>query len=264
MRLALISDIHANYPALRAMLEVLDEMEIDNWLCLGDLVGYGPQPEECISEIRQREIPCLLGNHDSAVLDFMPLIAFKEPNRSLLEQTKGLLSRESLSFLKKCQLVMSSKDLESKSGSGSGNGNGSGSGRATWLAAHASPDEPAAWTYLDSAVKCREVLQQFNEYDFIFVGHTHCPAMIAEKLGVITMKKGNRYMLNPGSIGQPRDGDERPSAMIIDTDEFEYQKIRVEYDVEETLAAYKPLGISQKNARRLLKLKKKKSKWWFF
>lgn len=257
MRLALISDVHANYPALKATLELLDEMEIDEWLCLGDLVGYGPQPEECVSEIRQREIPCLLGNHDSAVLDFMPLAAFREPNRSVLEQTKKMLSNENRSFLKKCPLVLSSTNS-------SGNSDDVDKGDYSWLAAHSSPDEPAEWTYLDSAPKCRSILQQFDDYDFIFVGHTHCPAMIAEKLGVITMKRGNRYMFNPGSIGQPRDGDERPSAMIIDTEKFEYEKIRVDYDVEETLAAYKPLGISQNNARRLLKLKKKKSKWWFF
>ena len=257
MRLALISDIHANYPALTAMLEKLDQMDIDNWLCLGDLVGYGPQPEACVSEIRQRNIPCVLGNHDSAAVDFMPLMAFKEPNRSLLKQTKQLLSRESQSFLKNCNLLLKSDDTHTSDDS-------TGEEQYSWLAAHASPLEPATWPYLDSAAKCRDVLEQFENYDFIFVGHTHCPAMLAHKLGVITMKRGNRYMFNPGSIGQPRDGDERPSAMVIDTDKFEYQKIRVEYDVEETLEAYKPLGISEADARRLLKLKKKKSKWWFF
>mgnify|MGYP006442944775 CR=1 FL=1 len=272
MKLALISDIHANYPALKASLDVLDDKKIDQWLCLGDLVGYGPFPEQCIEEIRTRKIPCLLGNHDASMVGKMPFEVFKEPNRSLLMQTRELLDQDSINFFQKMPLTLDSEtinnnaELKSDEDENEDKDKGRqhlGNKPIQWLAAHASPIEPYRWNYLDSAIKCRKVLKEFPKYDALFVGHTHRPAFLPEKIGTFGMKKGQRYMFNPGSIGQPRDNDERSSVMVIDFHNYEYENIRIEYDVDETLKGYKRFGISQKKGRRLLKLKKKSSFWWF-
>ena len=256
MKLALISDIHGNYPALKAALEQLDNLSIDAWLCLGDLVGYGPFPEECVTEIRKRNIPTLMGNHDAGVVGRMPLEAFKEPNRSVLEASQSMLSEENLSFLKQMPLMLTSDEFSQASGEQI-------SFAYPWLATHASPVEPGKWEYLDSAIRCREVLQEFPAYDFIFVGHTHRPALVPDKLGTFGMKKGNRYLMNPGSIGQPRDEDKRSSIMVLDMENYRYENIRIDYNVEDTIEGYKAMGISKRHARRLLNLKKKSSFWWF-
>ena len=137
MKLALISDIHANTEALKAVLSKLDELAPDKIICLGDLVGYGPFPNECIELIRQREIPVVLGNHDAAITGAQSLDLFRDPNRSLLKWTIDQITPENFSFLKELPLTLNFDN---------------------WIAAHASPSDPHKWPYMDSAVKCRKLV----------------------------------------------------------------------------------------------------------
>ncbi|MEX0685568.1 MAG: metallophosphoesterase family protein [Balneolales bacterium] len=231
MKLGIISDIHANLPALKVCLKKLDELNVEKIICLGDMVGYGPYPNECCDIIRDRNIPTVLGNHDGAITGAVPLRTFREPNHSLLKWTHKIITPENKAFLNSLNLTLTDGE--------------------NWLATHSSPIDPTRWVYLDSATACREVLKKV-EQDIIFVGHTHKPAVIAEKFGVLSVKPGQRYVINPGSIGQSRDSDHRASFSVMDTNEFKYENFRLDYSVQETLDHYMTIGFSEKQGKIML------------
>jgi predicted phosphodiesterase len=232
MRLALISDIHANLPALRATLTQLDGLGYDDILCLGDLVGYGCQPRECLDLIAGRGIVSLLGNHDAGVAGTLTLNHFREPNRSVIRRTAEMLTDEQIAYLKGLPLTADGFD-------------------GLWTAAHASPVNPAAWAYLDTARRCREVLDRVPE-TFVFAGHTHVPGVVANEIGVFGIRPGHRYVINPGSVGQPRDGDRRASAGIFDFEAYTWIPVRAEYDTAAALEGCGDLGLTRETARKLL------------
>lgn len=234
MKIALISDIHANLAALEAILKHLDAQAPDAVFCLGDLVGYGPQPNEVIDIIRARNIPCVEGNHDAGVTGRMPLDHFREPNRSVIAWTRANITPENLAFLRSQELTKS-VDLSD----------------LRILLVHSSPVEPHKWHYLNSAVKCRAVLEQVPQ-DLVCVGHTHIPGLVADELGVIGMERGYRYVVNPGAVGQTRDEDTRAAYAILDLDAFTCTFHRVSYLIEETLDAYRVMGVDRATAKRLL------------
>jgi putative phosphoesterase len=234
MKIALISDIHANLAALEAILKHLDAQAPDAVFCLGDLVGYGPQPNEVIDIIRARNILCVEGNHDAGVTGRMPLDHFREPNRSVIAWTRSNISPENLAFLKSQELTRS-VDLSD----------------LRMLLVHSSPVEPHKWHYLNSAVKCRAVLEQVP-HDLVCVGHTHIPGLVADELGVIGMERGYRYVVNPGAVGQTRDEDTRAAYAILDLEAFTCTFHRVSYLIEETLDAYRVMGVDRATAKRLL------------
>lgn len=236
MKLALISDIHANLAALEAVLHHLDAQAPDAVYCLGDLVGYGPQPNEVIDIIRARNIPCVEGNHDAGATGHMPLEHFREPNRSVIDWTRKNLTPTNLAFLKSLPLTI---DVNTT--------------HHSLLTTHASPIEPHKWHYLNSAVKCRKVLETVSA-DIVCVGHTHIPGLVANELGVFGMEKGYRYVLNPGAVGQSRDEDPRAAYAILDLDAFTCTFHRVSYPVSETLDAYRALGMDTATGMRLLHL----------
>lgn len=240
MRIALISDIHANLPALNAVMAHIDRLAPDLILCMGDLVGYGPQPFECLETIRSREIPCVLGNHDAAACGKMTLSFFREPNRSLLQWTSDHISASDAAWLRHLPLTIASSDL--------------GDDSQHWLMCHASPVHPEQWQRLDSAITCRKVLGSVP-YRYVFAGHTHIPSLIANELGVLGIEPEFRYWVNPGAVGQSRDSDPRASFGLLNTDAPSYQHIRVPYDVALTLSAFHDIGIDPPVARKLLNLK---------
>lgn len=241
MKLALISDIHANLAALEAVLKHIDAQSPDAIYCLGDLVGYGPQPNETMDLIRARNIPCVEGNHDAGVTGRMPLEHFREPNKSVITWTRTHISAENLDFLRSLELTMSLAIPVS----------GQSTSASSVLIAHSSPVEPQRWHYLNSAVKCRAVLEQVSD-DFVCVGHTHIPGIVANELGVIGMERGFRYVVNPGSVGQTRDEDTRAAYAILDLSTFTCTFHRVSYLIEETLDAYRAMGIDRATAMKLL------------
>ncbi len=231
-RIALISDPHANLPALRAVVKTLEKEKPDIWLCLGDLVGYGPYPSECIDLIRHKGMLCIKGNHDAGVINELTLKHFRDPNRTLIAKTRELITDEQFSWLRELPLTIE-KD--------------------NWIAAHASPMEPSSWKYVESAFTAREILK-FIKVPLCFVGHTHKPAIVSDSFGAVKFRKGTKFLINPGSVGQSRDGDYRASCALIDTDEWTYSNFRVDFDLEEVLTGLMKLGFSRSDAYHMMKL----------
>ena len=231
-KIALISDVHGNYPALEAVIKELEQENPDLWICLGDLVGYGPHPAEVIDEVISRKILCVMGNHDAGVTRALSLDHFRYPNKRLLKLTRNKLSGEHLEWLRNLPLTIKSNDN-------------------SWIAAHASPVEPENWEYLNSAIRIREILEDI-ESDFCFTGHTHIPGLVSDTIGMNTLKKGHKYFINPGSVGQPRDGDWRASCGILDIKKLTYKNIRVSYNINPVIADLENMGFSASEAERLI------------
>ena len=231
-KIALISDVHANIEALKRVIDTLEKESPDIWVCLGDLVGYGPSPNEVIDLIRQREFVCVLGNHDAGVIGKVPLRHFRNPNRSLIEKTKEILKKEHLEWLESLSFIQKNDN---------------------WIAVHASPIEPEKWMYLNSAMTARTILNDLEE-DLCFVGHTHKPVLVSNKLGVNTFKKGYKYLINPGSVGQSRDEDYKSSCCIVDTDNYVYKNYRVDFPIDPVMSGLMKMGFSKSESRQMLRI----------
>lgn len=233
-KIAVISDIHGNYPALKATLEVLDKENPSIWICLGDIVGYGPNPSECINEIMNRNMVCIMGNHDAGVTGMLSLKHFRDPNRKLIELSRKLITKEQNQWLKSLPLTVED-------------------GKGEWLAVHASPDRPSKWEYLNSAIKMRSLFKDLKQR-ICFVGHTHQPALVSDTLGVNEFLPNHQYFINPGSVGQSRDGDHRSSCAILDLENNTYKNLRVEFELSKVLSDLENLGFSVKEAEYLMKV----------
>lgn len=231
-KIALLSDIHGNLSALKNVIEVLKERKPDIWICLGDIIGYGPFPSECIDLVIEMDMICVKGNHDAGVTGEVSLKHFRNPNRKLIEDTKMELSKEQIDWLRKLPYEVEGEN---------------------WMAVHASPEKPEKWEYVESAFRARNLLGKLN-FDLCFLGHTHKPALVSNQLGVNKYVAGYKYIVNPGSVGQSRDGDYRASCCFIDTENFLYKNIRVEFDQEENLSALMKRGFTRKEAHHLLRI----------
>jgi len=238
MRILVLSDIHANLPAFDAVLA--DAGTVDAVWCLGDVVGYGPDPNECIARIRDLpNLICLLGNHDAAALGRLDLSSFNREARLSAEWMQGQLTVESLSFL-------SSRPEREVT-------------RFVTLS-HGSPRNPV-WEYL---LDTHTAWLNFDHFDttFCFVGHTHLPVAYfaqPDDTGVewrlikadetVTLKQ--RAILNPGSVGQPRDHDPRAAYAIFDPDALTWEAHRVSYDIASVQKRIQEAGLPPRHALRL-------------
>lgn len=231
-KIAVVSDIHGNIEALQKVIKCAEKEAPDEWLCLGDLVGYGPNPNEVIEVVREKEMLCVLGNHDAGICDRISLDHFTNPNKKLIQKSIKLVSNENISWIKTLPLIIERDD---------------------WIAAHASPIEPGKWKYLESAFVVRDILQKLSNR-LIFVGHTHKPALVADRIGVKEFNSENKFLINPGSVGQSRDEDFRASYSIVDTDENTYKNFRIEYEIDPVISNLMRLGFSGSESNRLLRL----------
>lgn len=218
MHILVISDIHANLMALDAVIQ--DAGVVDGVWCLGDIVGYGPDPNECITRVRQLPgLVCVLGNHDAAMIDQIDLAAFNEDARLSIERLGPTLSEESREFL---QQLPEAKVCDGIT------------------LVHGSPRNPV-WEYiLDTATAKRCFKSLATPYGFI--GHTHVPVVFQlakpeGKVQIQLLQSGDKLqldgpaMLNPGSVGQPRDHNPYASYALFDTQEKTWENHRVFYDV---------------------------------
>ena len=239
MRILIISDVHANYTALEAVLH--DAGQVDETWCLGDVVGYGPDPNACVEELR--EIPmltCLLGNHDVAAIGKMPFQSFNGDARRSLIWLEKVLAPSNADFLR--SLPENPKV------------------RGDVTMAHGSPRDPV-WEYIINTLSARLNFDYFDT-SFCFVGHSHiqCMFLLDEQRDRITLdappigepfELTKRAILNPGSVGQPRDRDPRAAYAIFDPDARTWEARRVEYDVAEVQERIRQAKLPEKHALRL-------------
>ena len=233
MRFAILSDIHSNLPALEKALSIIKEKSVDTIYCLGDIVGYGGQPNECIGFIREKSSVCVLGNHDCAVINSSEIQYLPPEGRIAAQWTQKVLTQENRNFLSqlryKCELDI-----------------------ATLV--HASPKDPENWTYV---MDLDEAAIQFRYFStrFCFIGHSHIPSVCGEDLRTMQLIKGStmRFLMNVGSIGQPRDGNPQLSFGILDTDAWSFEIIRAEYDISQAARSIIDAGLPPVLADRLFK-----------
>ncbi len=238
MRVAVISDIHGNAPALDAVLADVDEQAPDAIWCLGDLVGYGAQPNECVRTVRDRAGVCLLGNHDMSVLGRLDLDDFTRDAAAAARWTQTLLGEEERAFLESLEPQSRQPGAE---------------------LFHASARDPV-WEYVLSEDAALASLRVTTE-PIVLVGHSHVPlALLQTEDGLrgglaaggaeIDLGAG-RWLLNPGSVGQPRDGDPRAAWLLLDTAAGEASFHRRAYEVEAAQAAIRVAGLPEGLATRL-------------
>ena len=230
MRIAIISDVHGNLEALEMALWILSEKKYDELVCLGDIVGYGANPNECLTLIRKNTDHILLGNHDEASLDLAQTDAFNPYAKAAAVWTNDELTDENKSFLGKLPYTLELDGV---------------------LFVHASPYQPHEWHYIISPGDARDNFIHFTT-QVCFVGHSHVPAIFSEDVWSKEVVRDKKFIVNVGSVGQPRDGDPRLSCGLFDTKEWKYENIRSEYDVMKASEKIRKAGLPRALADRIL------------
>ncbi|MGH2954146.1 MAG: metallophosphoesterase family protein [Solirubrobacterales bacterium] len=244
MRLAILSDIHANLPALEAVLAEVEGAGVDDVWCLGDVVGYGADPDECTQVVAERCSLCLVGNHDLAVLDALDISTFSPAASAAVRWTREVISDEAIEYLRSLEPADESREVSLY---------------------HASPRDPV-WEYVlwpDQAAEC--IHAQASRVSLI--GHSHVALFFvlsdrvageqADARGAqagagtsLTLDEG-RWLINPGSVGQPRDGDPRAAWLELDTDGWSATYHRVDYDIDRAAESILATDLPEHLARRL-------------
>ena len=239
MRIALLSDVHGNLPAFRAVLDDVESTGAERVLCLGDLVGYGAQPDGCVALARERCDVCLAGNHDLAVVDAISIDDFSRGAALAARWTQEVITPATREFL------LSLKPT------------GSGEGYGLF---HASPRDPV-WEYVLSTLAA-ELCLDATDYRVSLIGHSHVALSFhrpeGEPAGGTVRRAGDEvdlttgeWLLNPGSAGQPRDGDARAAWLLLDTAAGTIEWRRTEYDVAGAAAAIRAARLPDSLAERL-------------
>jgi predicted phosphodiesterase len=236
VRIAVISDIHGNLHALEAVLESIDADAPETVWCLGDLVGYGPRPNRCCALVAERSELCLIGNHDLGVLGRLDLDEFSPDAAASARWTAEVLSDESRAYLEPLEPQAVREDVELY---------------------HASPRDPI-WEYVLSPQVAVASLVA-TKAPLVLVGHSHVPLRYGwEQQALALCEEGTqvdlareRWLLNPGSVGQPRDGDARAAYMVLDLDAKRAEFRRVRYAVAKTQAEIRERGLPEALAERL-------------
>jgi predicted phosphodiesterase len=238
MRVAVVSDIHSNLHALEAVLAAIEAENPDELWCLGDLVGYGPRPNECCATIADRADVCLAGNHDLAVRGTIDLEEFGGEAAVAARWTRDVLEPEAQALLDR---------LEPE---------GSAYGVALY---HGSARDPI-WEYVLSDEGALATLE-LTDASLVLVGHSHVALQVLQSddelaggvapAGTELELEGVRALLNPGSVGQPRDGDPRAAYLLLDLEARRATFRRVEYDVKLTQREIRDAGLPEMLAGRL-------------
>ena len=229
MRFAVFSDIHANLEALTKVLARAYELEADLLVCLGDVVGYGPFPNECTELVRQRCAIIVQGNHDAGAAGGRDPGQFNPEGEAALVWTRSVLSRANREFLLNLPRSVVSYNV-------------------TFI--HASPRNPSGWEYISTWDTGTKMFEHFATA-YCCIGHTHIPSIVAADGTVNSIREGQKHLINVGSVGQPRDGNPRASFALLDTETSAASIIRVEYDLSATAAAIRQAGLPEFLAKRL-------------
>jgi diadenosine tetraphosphatase ApaH/serine/threonine PP2A family protein phosphatase len=237
MRVAVISDVHANHHALSSVMRAIDDQGVDELWCLGDTVGYGPRPNECCDEVRESAALCLVGNHDLVALGELTVTDFNDEAAAAAVWTRDVLSSDSEAFLRGLAPIATRDDIE---------------------LFHASARDPV-WEYILTEEAARATLE-LTTAPVVLVGHSHVALALSTRNGEVSgglapdgtrIELDGRLLLNPGSVGQPRDGDARAAWLLLDLDERFASFRRVPYPIEETQAEMREAGLPEALAVRL-------------
>lgn len=232
----MISDVHSNLEALEKVISHV-EKSVDRWICLGDLVGYGANPNECVEIVRELTSLVIAGNHDRAAVGLTNINYFNPIARAAIIWTGRTLRKENKEYLKKLELTLKI-------------------GNSYFV--HSSPSNPSAWQYIFSLDDAVYEFSHFEE-QMCFIGHSHLAFAIKENGGQyqiveepnFSVDKNHRYLINVGSVGQPRDLDPRACCVVWDDESRTIQFHRVEYEVQKVQKKILDAGLPQFLADRL-------------
>ncbi len=239
MRVAIVSDIHGNLQAFEAVLDAIEASECEELWCLGDLVGYGADPDACVELARRHAAICLAGNHDMGVRGDLPLEQFSRGAALAARWTQETITADTLGYLSGLEPVM----LEEKVG-----------------LFHASPRDPV-WEYVLSALQA-DLCLDAQTHRVCLIGHSHVALSFCRVPGEaasgqtrtdgeeLDLDEGE-WLVNPGSVGQPRDGDPRAAWLELDLDGGTALYHRVEYDIDAAAAAIRAARLPDSLAERL-------------
>jgi len=237
MRFAVLSDIHSNLEALDAVLADARAQACTQFVCLGDVVGYNANPSECVQRIRELDCPVVKGNHDEQASIAASTEDFNALAEEAISWTRGHLSIDDKAWLADLPFTRQVHDF---------------------TIVHATLDSPGNWGYIFNDI---DAIASFTcqQTALCFFGHTHWPTAFADAdgrvhrlmTGQITLAPGCKYFLNPGSIGQPRDGDWRAAYVIYDTEHNMVEQRRVRYDLITTQRKVREAGLPGRLADRL-------------
>jgi len=223
VRTALLSDIHANLEALTAVLTEIERHKVDEVFSLGDVIGYGCNPVECLELIDKTCHIRLMGNHEYAVLGRVSTESYTSAARAATEWTQQVTTDRELAIMSDFLMDYEFENV---------------------LLVHASPFDPKEWHYILTPSEAADAFEK-TDRRLCFHGHTHIPVIFSENPGALPRRKSahdfdphpeSRYLINVGSVGQPRDNDPRACFLIYDTDEQSIEYHRVEYDIAKTQA----------------------------
>ncbi|NLO24085.1 MAG: metallophosphoesterase family protein [Fibrobacter sp.] len=239
MLYGVFSDIHSNATAFKAVIKSMEEHGVQRRICLGDLVGYGVDANECVSLTKANADVSLIGNHDNVAIRFESSVGFNPYAKQMIEWTQKELSEESISYIKQLPYILEENDT-------------------TFV--HASPMSPADWIYITDLEDAYDAFEYFNT-SYCFVGHTHSPIIVTMRGGgaipkVIEESKyqvqGNeRLLVNVGSVGQPRDRNPDAAWCLFDTEAKSVEIVRVQYDILETQTRMRAQAVPEFLVERL-------------
>jgi len=236
LKLAILSDIHGNYDALRAVLGSLSVQGIQTYVCLGDIVGYGPEPAACLHTLIRYNAIIVAGNHDCAVTDRLPVNSFNALAKEAIHWTREQMGPEDLEFLAALPLV------ERVDG-------------ADFV--HGALYTPELFDYVQTSYDA-SLSMSCMKNPVCFVGHSHVPITFLQQDYIrytteneIPLSAGERILVNVGSVGQPRDKDPRACFAVYDTTEKVISIQRVRYDVDAVVAKLRAAGLPSALGERL-------------
>jgi len=229
--------VHSNLEAFKVVLFELERESPDQILFLGDIIGYGPDPNECIEKIREVADIVLAGNHDHAAIGLMDLSYFNPYAREAIEWTISELTQEGKTYLRGLPLTERIDDL---------------------FLVHATPKRPQDWNYIFTLEDAIESFRYFSQR-VCLIGHSHVPVIIgidnSGRLNLlkdeVRVEKGHRYIINVGSVGQPRDGNPDAAYAIYDTEDSSVRIKRVSYNYHKTQEKMKKAGLPEFLIQRL-------------
>ncbi|OQY29162.1 MAG: hypothetical protein B6244_04815 [Candidatus Cloacimonetes bacterium 4572_55] len=237
MKIAIISDIHGNLEALETVLSHINKQKVDKIVCLGDIVGYGSNPNECAEIIREKCQLALAGNHDFAAADKTDISYFNPYAKEAVMWTRRKLTPENLEYISNLPLDYYEEER---------------------IFVHAIPSNPGSWGYIMSNMEASREFR-FFAHKVCFVGHSHSPVVIEYKDNrckfirrpEFHFEDDKRYIVNVGSVGQPRDGDPKACYITYDVDSRYVQYYRLKYDLETTQKKIHLAGLPKNLANRL-------------